>query len=288
MRSTEEMFDLILGFAKADERVRAVVLNGSRANPNAPKDSYQDFDIVYVVEAFDTFLSDHSFIDYFGERLILQMPEAMRDPSGDGHFNWMMLFTDGNRLDLTLIPIEKLYLVGNDSQSITLLDKDGILPAFPPANDSDYHVKPPSALYYHSCCNNFFWCMQNVAKGIARDELPYVMSMYHFIIGDELHGMLEWYIGVNHNFAVASGKMGKYFKKFLPASMYEQYKSVYADANYERIWDAVFASCALFREAALEVGAKMGYAYHMQDDENMLLYLRQVRKESSRISEEGI
>ena len=36
MRSEQEMFDLILSFAKEEERVRAVVLNGSRANPNAP------------------------------------------------------------------------------------------------------------------------------------------------------------------------------------------------------------------------------------------------------------
>ena len=287
MRSTEEMFDLILTFAKTDERVRAVVLNGSRANPNAPKDRYQDFDIVYVVNDFDTFLADHSFIDQFGERLMLQMPETMRDPCGDGHFNWMMLFTDGNRLDLTLIPMEKLYLVGNDSQSITLLDKDNILPAFPPASDADYHVKPPSALDYHSCCNNFFWCMQNVAKGIARDELPYVMSMYHTVVLEELHDMLSWYIGAHHDFAVAPGKMGKYFKKFLPAAMYEQYKAVYADADYDRIWNALFAACGLFREAALAVGGKMGYDYNRQDDENMLLYLRQVKRESSEDSEEG-
>ena len=39
MRSEREMYDLILGFARADERVRGVILNGSRANPNAPRDT---------------------------------------------------------------------------------------------------------------------------------------------------------------------------------------------------------------------------------------------------------
>ena len=116
MRSEQEMYELILGFAKADERVRAVILNGSRANPNAPKDKYQDFDIVYVVRNFSSFTADHGWIDVCGERLMLQMPEAMRDPSGAGHFNWMMLFGDGNRLDLTLVPIEKPELIGRDSE----------------------------------------------------------------------------------------------------------------------------------------------------------------------------
>ncbi len=40
MRSQSEMMDLILGVAKKDERIRAVYLNGSRANPNAPKDIF--------------------------------------------------------------------------------------------------------------------------------------------------------------------------------------------------------------------------------------------------------
>ena len=55
MRSEKEMYDLILGFARADERVRGVILNGSRANPNAPRDKYQDYDIVYVVRDFNSF-----------------------------------------------------------------------------------------------------------------------------------------------------------------------------------------------------------------------------------------
>ena len=49
MRSEEEMMHLILQVAKDDERVRAVYLNGSRTNHNAPKDRFQDYDVVYVV-----------------------------------------------------------------------------------------------------------------------------------------------------------------------------------------------------------------------------------------------
>jgi len=40
MRPEQEMMNLILGVAKADERIRAVLLIGSRANPTVPKDSY--------------------------------------------------------------------------------------------------------------------------------------------------------------------------------------------------------------------------------------------------------
>jgi aminoglycoside 6-adenylyltransferase len=48
MRSEEEIMFMLLDVAKKDERIRAVLLNGSRANPTGKKDKFQDFDIVYI------------------------------------------------------------------------------------------------------------------------------------------------------------------------------------------------------------------------------------------------
>jgi len=49
MRSEQEMYNLIIRTAQNDARIRAVILNGSRANPHAPTDIFQDFDVVYIV-----------------------------------------------------------------------------------------------------------------------------------------------------------------------------------------------------------------------------------------------
>lgn len=67
MRSEQEMMDLILGVAKADGRIRAAYLNGSRANPRVAKDPYRDYDVVYVVEETASFLADKGWISVFGE-----------------------------------------------------------------------------------------------------------------------------------------------------------------------------------------------------------------------------
>ena len=56
MRSEEKMYELIMNIAKADDRVAAVYMNGSRTNPNAPKDIFQDYDIVYVVRETKSFI----------------------------------------------------------------------------------------------------------------------------------------------------------------------------------------------------------------------------------------
>lgn len=277
MRAENEMFDLILGVAKRDERIRAVVLNGSRADSHAPRDPYRDYDIVYVVKNFETFTANHRWIDVFGDRLILQMPEAMRRSSGKGHFNWMMLLADGNRIDLTLIPVQRLELIGSDSLSVALLDKDGILPRFPPASDKDYVVKPPSELFFLSCCNNFWWCMQNVAKGLARDELPYAMSMYHTVVREELHDMIAWYIGIETDFAVSVGKMGKYFRRYLPDHLYRQYCETYSGCAPDELWRSVFIMCDLFHSVTLPVADRFQFSYSQDDENGIRVYLNKVK-----------
>jgi len=40
MRIEQEMINLILDVAQSDERIRAVLLAGSRAKPSVPKDQY--------------------------------------------------------------------------------------------------------------------------------------------------------------------------------------------------------------------------------------------------------
>jgi aminoglycoside 6-adenylyltransferase len=75
MRTENEMMDLIIGYAQKDDRVCAVTMCGSRMNPNAPKDEYQDYDIIYVVRDVKSFICDHDWIKVFGDPLMVQMPE---------------------------------------------------------------------------------------------------------------------------------------------------------------------------------------------------------------------
>ena len=114
MRSEREMLELIVDTARADERIRVVILNGSRANPDAPSDPFQDYDIVYVVTDVAPFIHNYEWLKRFGEIMILQMPEGMGDPPprDDGGFSYLMQFTDGNRIDLGIYPVARLDELG--------------------------------------------------------------------------------------------------------------------------------------------------------------------------------
>ena len=159
MRSEQEMLDLILNFAKNDENIRAVLLNGSRANPNVKKDILQDFDIACLVKDVSPYIRNDKIPEYFGETVIVQEPENMQDPPAEnnGHYAYLMQFMDGNRIDLSLYPLHPMEAVLNDSLTVVLLDKDGVLPTLPPSNDTDYLPKPPTEKQFQDCCNEFWW-----------------------------------------------------------------------------------------------------------------------------------
>jgi aminoglycoside 6-adenylyltransferase len=279
MRSESEMFDLILQTAHDDERIRAVMMNGSRANPNAPRDFFQDFDIVYFVNGIDSFKAAPNWITHFGKMMILQLPDDMADPPPDNpiSYAYLMQFADGNRIDLTLYPIDKLGEREEDSQTVILLDKDGLFAPFPPADDGDYLPKPPTAKAFADCCNEFWWVSPYVAKGLWRDELTNARHMMDDAVREQLMKMLTWYVGVKTRFSRSPGKYGKYIKQFLEPELWAMLEQTYPDANYEHTWDALLVMGELFRRTAAVVADHFGYEYSRGDDERVTAHLRYVR-----------
>jgi aminoglycoside 6-adenylyltransferase len=279
MRSEQEMMELILGLAKNDERIRAVVMNGSRANPFAPKDIFQDYDIVYVVRDVAPFKHDQTFLAQFGKLMILQRPNDMNDtPHDDSEpYAFLMQFADGNRIDLTLWPLSKLSELSEDSQSILLLDKDNIIKPFLPASDKDYLPYPPTAKQFADCCNEFWWVSTYAAKGLWREEITYAKEMQDGYMRAQLMKMLEWYIGIQTDFAKSPGKNGKYFKQYVESELWNMLLMTYSDADYQKTWDALETMCELFRVVAKKVAEHFGFEYVTIEDENVTAHLKHVR-----------
>ncbi|MFZ0534569.1 MAG: aminoglycoside 6-adenylyltransferase [Anaerolineales bacterium] len=278
MRSEREMLDLIINTARNDERVRAVIMNGSRLNPNAPKDFFQDYDVIYVVTEKESFLSDPGWIKVFGELMILQLPDDMSDPPSESKdsYGYLMQFADGNRIDLSLFPVNKLDQLEEDSLTLTLLDKDGILPLFDPPNDSDYLPKPPTTKSFFDCTNEFWWVSPYVAKGLWRHEIIYAKHMLLYV-REQLMKMLDWYVGMRTGFQRSPGKMGKYLEKYLEPELWDLLLKTYSDADYDATWDALFTMSDLFRRIVIPVAEHFGFDYPLGDDERVSAHLRHVR-----------
>ncbi|WP_040203567.1 aminoglycoside 6-adenylyltransferase [Neobacillus jeddahensis] len=279
MRTEQEMIDLVLRVAEQDERVRAVAMNGSRTNPNARKDPFQDFDIVYLVTDMESFLQEESWINVFGEKIIMQTPEGMSlfPPQLGGRFTYLMLFLDGNRIDLMLVPIEaKDAYCQEDRLTFILLDKDDCLPALPRPTDEQYWVKRPSAEFFADCCNEFWWVSTYVAKGLWRREILYAQEHLNQPVRSMLMKMLEWQVGIQTDFSVSIGKSGKYLEKYLSDECWTELLTTYANGSYEAVWKALFASCNLFRRTAQTVADQLDFVYPSEEDQRVTAYLKHI------------
>lgn len=275
-RTEREMLDLIINTAKEDDRILAVMMSGSRADIHAVKDIYQDYDIVYYVKDAAPFWNNTEWLEEkFGKIAVLQTPETstLMPPENDGTFVFLTIFEDGNRIDLT---ISNKLDIPDGEPAIVLLDKVGMLSEVY-TRDDYWFVKPPTEKLFWDCCNEFHWCLNNVAKGIARDELPYAMEMFNHYVRDMLNQMTDWYIGVTHDFKVSAGKMGKNYKRYLPEELYKQYAATYSDSESDHIWQAVFTARGLFRKLVETIAKHFGYTYNISEDENMTEYMLKVK-----------
>lgn len=280
MRTEKEMMHLILTFAKNDPRIRVVGMEGSRANVNVTKDEFQDYDISYLVTDMESFKKDDRWLDYFGKRIIMQKPEAMSlfTPTLGNWFSYLMLFEDGNRIDLKLVPIEELDLyLSRDKLLKILLDKDNRIKKPVVPTDEDYHVKKPSPEFFDDCCNEFWWVSTYVTKGLLREEILYATEFLNLCVRPNLLRMMAWKLGIETDFSISVGKSYKYMEKYLSKDVWRRLLSTYKNSTYEEVWNALFECHSLFRETSKFVAKELGYRYP-DYDENVTKYIRKLYK----------
>lgn len=278
MRTYEHMLELLLGFAENDDRVRVVILNGSRVANAAPPDPFADIDMLYLVNDMESFLADHSWVDFLGEIMVMQMPDLIDEIAGpDNHFAYLMQFQDGNRVDLSLVPLHNAKaLVKGYGPGIVVLDKDGDAEQYLLADPNEFIIKKPTLKQFNDCCNEFWWVAPYIAKGIWRDQLNYAVDHF-YLLKDCLYHMLGWYIGGQHNYSVSIGKSGKYLKQFLSTDEWAIFEKTFPAGTYPAIWQALFAMCDLFSFVANKVADDIGAIYPESDENNVLAHLRYVQ-----------
>ncbi len=277
MRSTEEMLKLITDVAERDENVRAAVLSGSRADISRPKDVYQDYDVEFLVDDLEPYFNNPCYIERtFGKVLIMQMPDLNDNPDLSletaEHFTYLSIFEDGVRLDLTFTTTMPDW--GNEPMKV-LFDRDGHLSDN--LDNECYMVKRPTQAEFSVCCNEFWWCLNNVAKGLKREEIPYAKSMFELTLRPQLDKMVSWYIGTISDFSVSTGKFGKYFKKYLPDSIYYKYLKTYTTSDPARIWTSTINTCKLFSDLARIVAQDLGLNYNADEEAGARLYMMNVK-----------
>ena len=264
MRDETEMLDLILQTAKTLQ-VKAVAMSGSRTDTKAPKDEFQDYDVVYVVDDFDNLTSDLYWLDQFGKRIIEQ------EIALDHRRLNLMLFEDGNRIDLTLCPKEHIKeWVDSEAEFIVLEDKKGLFESYSPS-PKRFWIHPATETDFEKTCNEFWWVSAYVVKGIHRNHLVYATDHLYGICQQELLKLLAWQVAADKG-TVDVGKNYKYLFQYLPAEKEKEFSNLLDFSSIDKITQSLLATMQLFHREAQRLAQKLGFDYDMEVAEKMIEY----------------
>ena len=263
-RSEAQMLRLISQTAETLQ-VEAVAMSGSRTDTKAPKDEFQDYDVVYVVDDLDNLTSDLSWLDQFGNRLIEQY-----NVLGNRRL-YLMLFEDGNRIDLTLCPKNHIQeWVDSEADYTVLKDEKGLFDSYT-TNPERYWTSPASQTDFEKACNEFWWVSAYVVKGICRNQLIYATDHLYGICQQELLKVLAWQVASDKG-TVDIGKNYKNLFNYLPAEKEKEISALLDFSNIENLTQSLFATMKLFHQEAQSLANKMGFDYDKEVAEKMIEY----------------
>lgn len=277
MRTEQQVYDTILNFARADERVRVVTLEGSRANSRIPPDEFQDFDITFFVTDMSGFTGHDGWLDVFGERLMMQKPEDMElFPAEERGYSYLMLFCDDVKIDLTLLPLDMLeeYFTW-DKLVRLLLDKDNRIEHPPVPTDAGYHLQCPTERMFDDCCNEFWNTVPYVVKGLCRGEILFAIDHLNEVVRKELLRMISWVVGTEYGFHFSLGKNYKFLQRYVPAELWSRLLSTYQMGSYTEMWQSLEECLSLFREVSAEAARRLNYRYPPYDEKITAYVARQ-------------
>ena len=264
MRAETEMLDLILQTAKTLQ-VKAVTMSGSRNCPNVPKDEFQDYDVVYIVDDLDNLTSDLSWLTYFGKRIIEQEVRL-----GHSHL-FLMLFEDGNRIDLTLCPKEHIQEWVDSEAGFTVLeDEKGLFESYSPS-PKRFWIHSATETDFKNSCNEFWWVSAYVVKGICRKQVIYATDYLYSICQQELLKVLAWQVASEKG-AVDIGKNYKYLFNYLSAEKEKDFSNLLDFSSIDKITQSLLATMQLFHREAQSLAQKLGFDYDKEVAEKMIQY----------------
>ena len=264
MRTETEMLSLLIKIAK-NLKVKAVALSGSRTNQKVQTDEFQDYDLVYIVDDIDNLTSDLSWLDLFGKRIIEQ------EVSLGNRRLYLMLFEDGNRIDLTLCPKEYIQeWVDSESGFAVLEDPENLFEAYFP-NLERYWITSATETDFEKACNEFWWVSAYVVKGICRKQVIYATDHLYGICQQELLKVLAWQVARDKG-TVDVGKNYKYLFNYLPTEKEKEFSNLLDFSSIEKLTQSLFATMKFFHQEAQYLVQKMGFDYDKEVAEKMIQY----------------
>ncbi len=270
MATYEEMYKKILRTGQEDERIRAVTMEGSGVTSGAVHDGFSDFDVTFFVSDIRQFTKDRDYMKRFGEILIMQTPDDWYmepyDYDGRERYAFLTQYKDGNRIDLTFIDVSKIGAQSefNEPRKV-LINKDNFKELVDIESNEIFFIQKPGEFEFYNTVNEFRWISNYVTKGLCRQEFYYAKRCMEEYMMNMFMKMINWKVGIEHDFKVTTGANSKYLKKYLSQEEMERFMGIFPNGQYEDMWNKLFLMYDYFEELACYVAGKLNYPIDLEE-----------------------
>ncbi len=266
--SGELFFRRLLDWAKHEDRVRAAVLHGSRAQSGVVVDRFSDYDVFLEAQDARSFVSDDHWLREVGAPLVV-LHRSVTDYAGFAASALIAHFENGTKLDLTFV--ERGFLGRLSAQARiadeldhgyrVLVDKDEEALTLPPPTCAAFRLAPPDERAYRELIAKFYDALIVAAQAMWRGNLPAAkQGLDRVAVGEGLVPLLQWKLGTESAWSEAPRANGRDFWQRLDAETFAAFELTYAGGGRRANWEALWAARRLFRRVAKEVGEALGYA----------------------------
>lgn len=281
----QDFLDRLIQWGEQNQLVRTIVMTSNRASAPDRVDLLSDYDVILYVSDTGYFGETEDWLSGLGSVLIRTALEKSENHGTTAYWRGVF-FDDMTKVDFTITQSDTLALIRNEPELpdvfdlgyLVLIDKDNLTSGLKAPTFKAFIPRKPTESEYRTLVENFWWCATYAAKYLWRDQF----FAAKLILDTEmrqlvLQPMLEWMIEIKNDWTVQLGAFGRQFRKYLTPDMWVAVEKVFAGADKEDNWRALFAMTEVFRAAAEIVARSLGYEYPRDIDARMTSYVRWIR-----------
>jgi aminoglycoside 6-adenylyltransferase len=276
----KEIIAKLVSFGEADERIRAVILEGSHAVGKFT-DPLSDYDVNIFTGDAGPYLKNSRWLAQFGDVLIYLKEELIF--FGQAFPSRLVVFKNGERIDFSFWPMEALSALAGGSKQYesyrngfrVLVDKDGLACNLPRPDGMGFTVIPPEKDLFLQTIYDFWFEAYCVARALARGDLWYAKSIEASCIKDYLYHMILWEHQTRHSWATDPllHLGGKRFEKWAEPGLLNDLSACFSAYSIEETWKSLFAMLELFNQFAKDLSSEFGFEFPAQPCNDVMVYL---------------
>ena len=274
--SVNPFLDEIIRWANSRPDISALIMTGSRAQPEGAVDDLSDYDLeIFTTNPSSCTSSDLWMSDIAGVWVYLA---TTRNGLCETR---LVVFEGGAKVDFSIRPVDSLEDMVRcrkldelyERGYRVLIDKKGLASQLPSSSYSPPHRPLPTKAEFEAAVDEFWFEASHIPKYLKRDDL-WVVKFRDWTMKELLLQMLEWR-------AIAANRdvkhIGVRMKDWIPADDWHRLNEAFGRFDAADSWRALLAMLSLFRDVALETANELGYRYPADRDASISGYIQGFR-----------